>query len=168
MGNDATITLRLPLEDITRADELVPYLERVPALRAARVSRSLVLRLALATGLDALQAQYTGTALPPEPAPLPVERAPSQPATDEPATVFTKAYQKPSRRSEPTTDAGARLRAWREAIPLTQKEVVKRFEFGVTQTTWSRYERGDSKPSPTVAAKIAAETDIPADAWTDE
>ena len=166
MGNDATITLRLPIEDITRADELVPYLERVPALRAARVSRSLVLRLALATGLDALEKQYTGASLPPEPEPLPVERAPSQPATDEPASVFTKAYNKPSRRSEPTTDAGARLREWREGIPLTQKEAAARF--GVTQTTWSRYETGKSKPGFTFAAELADETDIPADAWKDE
>ena len=166
MGNDATITLRLPIEDITRADELVPYLERVPALRAARVSRSLVLRLALATGLDALEKQYTAASLPPEPAPLPVERTTSQPAEDDPGSTFLKAYNKPSRRSEPTTDAGARLRQWREGIPLNQKQAGERF--GVTQTTWSRYERGDTKPGPTLAAKIAAETDIPAEAWTDE
>jgi len=171
MANDATITLRLPVDDLDRADELVPLLEQVPTLRAARVSRSLVLRLALATGLDALEQEYklggpsvSARARRERPAKLRDERTPVEPAAEDPPSVFTKAYQRPSRRSEPKTEAGAALRAWREGIPLTQHEAGERL--GLGQTTLSRFETGKTLPSKGQAERIEQVTGIPAADWS--
>lgn len=52
--------IRLPDELMNRADRLVPLLQRDPELLAigARVSTSLVLRLAIVRGLDALEREY--------------------------------------------------------------------------------------------------------------
>lgn len=59
MSSDATIiTLRLPKSFVDRADGLIAQLaEDEEALLLGRVSRSIVLRLAVLRGLEALEAQ---------------------------------------------------------------------------------------------------------------
>jgi len=59
MSSDATIiTLRLPKSFVDRADSLIAQLaEDEEALLLGRVSRSIVLRLAVLRGLEALEAQ---------------------------------------------------------------------------------------------------------------
>lgn len=62
--SDATIiTLRLPKSFVDRADGLIAQLaENEEALLLGRVSRSIVLRLAVLRGLDALEAQVASRA----------------------------------------------------------------------------------------------------------
>jgi hypothetical protein len=65
MNDKAQTALRIELELLNRAASLVPVLRRDPLVRAlGQVSRSSVLRIALAKGLDLLEKQ-TGTVLPP-------------------------------------------------------------------------------------------------------
>jgi DNA-binding XRE family transcriptional regulator len=175
MPNDATITLRLPVDDLDRADELVPLLEQVPHLRAARVSRSLVLRLALYEGLAVLEKQYGAPATVQSPKPQPATVKPAKPKPTkvesvpddtDPASAFLGQYQKPSRRTTPTTAAGEQLRAWREGVPLTQAEAA--VKLGCGQSTYSPYETGKRVPTAKRAREIEALTGIPASAWTAE
>lgn len=57
-GNDSAVALRLPDEWLKRADALVEFLlESRPGMS---VTRSDVLRIALARGLDALEAERDG------------------------------------------------------------------------------------------------------------
>ncbi len=60
MPQDQTITLRIAkAEDITeRADALLPIIAALPEYRALRVTRSVVLRLALMQGLDDLESKH--------------------------------------------------------------------------------------------------------------
>ncbi|MCP4679903.1 MAG: hypothetical protein GY854_31305 [Deltaproteobacteria bacterium] len=60
MPQDQTITLRIAkAEEITeRADKLLPIIAALPEYRALRVSRSVVLRLALLKGLEELEAEH--------------------------------------------------------------------------------------------------------------
>ena len=176
MPNDATITLRLPVEDLDRADELVPHLEKVPTLRAARVSRSLVLRLALYEGLEALEKRYktvvevevAPVASPPVEAPSPSPPATAAPAPDDPASAYLREYPKPSRRSKPKTEVGRRLREWRERQGLTQAQAAEKI--GVAQNTWSSLETGKRKRTPkaTTLEALEALTGIPVAAWTED
>jgi len=58
MPNDVQVTLRLPSDLVDRVDALLPALNRHPELLAfGRVSRSAVVRLALADGLRRLEAR---------------------------------------------------------------------------------------------------------------
>lgn len=57
-GNTPLTALRLPDALLARVDALIPILERTPEGAAAGVSRSYVMRLALARGLDALEADH--------------------------------------------------------------------------------------------------------------
>ena len=55
MAHDAAVNLRLPRALLDRAEALVPALESDPKLQASRVTRAVVIRLALAKGLEALE-----------------------------------------------------------------------------------------------------------------
>ena len=55
MANEEAVSLRLPAGTMDRAETLIAELKRHPALQAARVSRALVLRLALLRGLEELE-----------------------------------------------------------------------------------------------------------------
>ena len=59
MAEPTTTTVRLMDVDLARADALIPAVATDPTLRAAgvTVTRSLVLRLAVARGLDLLEAE---------------------------------------------------------------------------------------------------------------
>ena len=52
------ISIRLSEDDLARADALMPALERVPELAAARVTQAMVLRLAITEGLKVLEAKH--------------------------------------------------------------------------------------------------------------
>ena len=72
MNNKAQTALRIELDLLNRAELLVPVLRRDPLVRAlGQVSRSSVLRVALAKGLDLLE-QETGT-VPSPPVPTATE-----------------------------------------------------------------------------------------------
>ncbi len=72
MHNKAQTALRIELELLNRAELLVPVLRQDPLVRAlGQVSRSSVLRIALAKGLDLLENE-TGT-VPPPPVPTATE-----------------------------------------------------------------------------------------------
>jgi len=58
MAHDAAVNLRLPQALLDRAEALVPALEADVKLQASRVTRAVVIRLALARGLEALEAEY--------------------------------------------------------------------------------------------------------------
>ena len=58
MAHDAAVNLRLPQALLDRAEALVPALEADPKLQASRVTRAVVIRLALAKGLEALEEEY--------------------------------------------------------------------------------------------------------------
>ena len=76
MNNKAQTALRIELDLLNRAELLVPVLRQDPLVRAlGQVSRSSVLRVALAKGLDLLE-QETGTV--PSP-PVPTATEPSDP-----------------------------------------------------------------------------------------
>jgi len=55
MANKDEVFLRLPEGTLDRAEALIADIKKHPALQAARVSRALVLRLALLRGLDELE-----------------------------------------------------------------------------------------------------------------
>src|SRR5262245_58497150 len=52
----------------------------------------------------------------------------------------------------PACPAPAKLRAWREANGLTQREAAA--EVGVSQPTWSEWEAGRSKPDIDSVARL--------------
>lgn len=58
MTNDEQVTVRMPGGTWDRAEALVQHLADRPEFRAARLTRSMVLRMALLEGLDALEARY--------------------------------------------------------------------------------------------------------------
>lgn len=60
MPNEEAVSLRLPAGTLDRAEALIATLKTHPALQAARVSRALVLRLALLRGLDELERDSKG------------------------------------------------------------------------------------------------------------
>ena len=60
VANDEAVSLRLPAGTMDRAEALISELKKHPALQAARVSRALVLRLALLRGLDELEREAKG------------------------------------------------------------------------------------------------------------
>jgi len=51
------ISLRVATEDLERIDALLPYLSQHDDLRAARVTRSLALRVALQRGIRSLESE---------------------------------------------------------------------------------------------------------------
>lgn len=153
MPNDATITLRLPEEDIQRADELLQVLEKNPELRAARVSRSVVLRMAIDMGLEALKTKYTRKAAAPVVAP--------KPAPD-PAQAVRKLGK---RVVVPDGSPPAQLRAWRKAKELSQQAVAD--ETGISRSMWGDYETGKKKPGEENAQLLEELTGIPAASWFD-
>ncbi|MCK9460432.1 MAG: hypothetical protein M0R80_12405 [Proteobacteria bacterium] len=57
MVQDATVTIRLPQDLLDRAEKLIPRLEKQGALAATRVSKAVVIRLALLRGLDAIESE---------------------------------------------------------------------------------------------------------------
>jgi len=57
MSQDESTSLRLPEGTLARAGALVAFLKSRPTLRAVRVSRSAVLRIALLRGLDELECE---------------------------------------------------------------------------------------------------------------
>ena len=60
MPQDGTLTLRIAKTDMIaeRADALVPLLAKKPEYTAFRISRSVVLRIALQRGLDGLEEEF--------------------------------------------------------------------------------------------------------------
>ena len=153
---------------------LASYLERADAVLAkmdslyrgpdplglwgsVRLSRSLVLRSALARGLEVLEREV-GIA------PPSTEPAAAEPDDMEPASAFVREYRKPSRRSPSITVAGRRLRRWRESNGLTQTKAAERF--GKKQAQWGKYEKGTSLPRPALRAKLEDLAGIDPDDWT--
>jgi len=55
--SDEQITVRLPQDLLDRIDGLIDPVSELPEYRALRITRSVVLRLALDSGLDALEAR---------------------------------------------------------------------------------------------------------------
>lgn len=56
MSESTIVTLRLPKSLVDRADALIPKLEQDPGMQImGRVSRSIVLRLAVLRGLEELE-----------------------------------------------------------------------------------------------------------------
>jgi len=174
MSNNATITLRLPGEDVDRAEALIDALSRDPRLRPARIGRSYVLRLALDLGLGVLEHEpgdgSPATRTPPK-APEPTTTAPKErkapePDDSAPASTFVRAYGKPSRLSKPATPTAARLREWRQREALTQTAAGKLLGRG--QSTFSALETGKRKPTAEQAAKIQELSGIPVEDWTEE
>lgn len=55
--SEGQITIRLPQDLLDRADALIDRLSKLPEYRALRITRSVVLRLALDGGLGALEAR---------------------------------------------------------------------------------------------------------------
>jgi len=65
MASKAQTALRIEMQMLKRAELLVPHLSRDPLMRAiGQVSRSAVLRVALAKGLEALESEHGGPSLP--------------------------------------------------------------------------------------------------------
>lgn len=60
MTQDAALTIRLPQELLDRAERLIPLLESHGPLAATRVSKAVVIRLALMRGLDELERDVRG------------------------------------------------------------------------------------------------------------
>lgn len=58
MPSDRQITFRLPSELLDRADAMVEVLAAEPEFQAYRMSRGVVLRLALHRGLESLEAEF--------------------------------------------------------------------------------------------------------------
>jgi hypothetical protein len=56
--NETTITLRLPMDLLEKADALVPKVAGHGDLQAVRITRSTVLRLALLRGIETLEREY--------------------------------------------------------------------------------------------------------------
>jgi hypothetical protein len=66
MSSKAQTALRIEVQMLQRAELLVPHLAKDPLMRAiGQVSRSSVLRVALAKGLVALEREHGGPSLPP-------------------------------------------------------------------------------------------------------
>jgi len=66
MANDEQIVLRLPSAMLNRAEKLEQRIASDPAMMAegnVRMSRSVVLRMALARGLETLEKEYSGSSL---------------------------------------------------------------------------------------------------------
>ena len=148
-----------------------------------KVSRSTVARLVMDAGLEAMETKYKGTPPPQRvksytvmdpqdggrakaaiPTPTVDQAASGEAATvariqdsdpDDlaPASAFVRAVgRKPSRRSKPTTRSGRLVRRWREGNGLSQEQAADRF--GVSQPTWGRWERGESKPTKAARAEL--------------
>mgnify|MGYP001273945540 CR=1 FL=1 len=60
MPNETQVALRLPADAVRRAAALAEKMARAPELRAWRLTRSAVLRLALLRGIESLEAEYLG------------------------------------------------------------------------------------------------------------
>jgi hypothetical protein len=59
MSDEVPTSVRLPREFLTRLDALVPKLEKVPTVAAlGPLTRSKVLRLALARGIEVLETEH--------------------------------------------------------------------------------------------------------------
>jgi len=59
--SEGQITVRLPQDLLDRIDDLIDPVSELPEYRALRITRSVVLRLALDSGLEALEARLTTT-----------------------------------------------------------------------------------------------------------
>lgn len=55
--SEGQITIRLPQDLLDRADALIDRVSDLPEYRALRITRSVVLRLALDDGLESLEAR---------------------------------------------------------------------------------------------------------------
>lgn len=59
MKHNASITMRLPKEILDRAENLIPLMQDESELgSAANIKRSMILRMALNKGLEALEQKY--------------------------------------------------------------------------------------------------------------
>ena len=132
MHNKAQTALRIELELLNRAELLVPVLSQDPLVRAlGQVSRSSVLRVALAKGLDLLEHE-TGT----EPSPpVTTTTEPSDPRGS--VVVFSDDWAELRRRPAPPVKApppvadpmaaGRRIEAL-HSKGLSLREIAKRLE----------------------------------------
>lgn len=59
--SEGQITIRLPQDLLDRLDDLIDPVSELPEYRALRITRSVVLRLALDSGLEALEARLATT-----------------------------------------------------------------------------------------------------------
>jgi len=125
MNSKAQTALRIELELLNRAELLVPVLSRDPLVRAlGQVSRSSVLRIALAKGLALLE-QETGTV---PTLPVPTATEPNDPMGS--VVVFSDDWSELRRPSRPPPDfdpqaAGRRIEAL-NAQGLSLREIAQR------------------------------------------
>jgi len=165
MADDrVSLTIRVPDSYLDRADAVLDKLDNLykgpdplGLWDSVRMSRSLVLRVALDRGLADLEAEVEGKPREaPEKAPsAPHKPRPKQPAPARLATDLATAGRKVRRSSRlkpPATVAGVKIRAWRTAEGIDQTELSRRIGKGQGQT--SRYERGQTEPPPDVRAQL--------------
>jgi len=167
-GSDplVNLTIRAAASCFTRADALIePLAEHSPAddhlglWNSVRWSRSMVLRVALARGLQALEQEVNGEPTPePAPAVREVTRQPDPPPVSAAAQRPSGFQEKPA-----ATVAGAKLRAWRHSEGLGVSAAADRL--GVSRATLSRYELKSVSPNAR-AAVAALVPGIDADDWT--
>jgi DNA-binding transcriptional regulator YiaG len=151
------LTIRAPASYIARADALLgqigvlaPADDPLGLWAAVRQSRSVVLRLALVRGLQALEQDVAVNAEPPanheptEAIPAP-RKVTAEPDDTEPASAYIRAYgRKPSRQSKPATVSGIKMRNWRQGKGLSQTEAAAMVDR--KQAAWGRWERGEVTP----------------------
>ena len=179
MADDrVSLTIRVPDSYLDRSDALLDKLDKLyrgpdplGLWDSVRMSRSLVLRVALDRGLADLEREVEGkpAAAPEKPASAAHKPRPKRPAPPRLATDLVAAGRRKVRRSSrtkpPMTVAGVKIRAWREQEGLKQAEAAERL--GVVQSHWSRIERGEMLPGDDVAADLAGLVgDIASDDWT--
>ena len=125
MNSKAQTALRIELELLNRAELLVPVLRRDPLVRAlGQVSRSSVLRIALAKGLALLE-QETGTV---PSLPVPTATEPNDPTGS--VVVFSDDWSELREPSPPASSfdpqaAGRRIEAL-HANGLSLREIAQR------------------------------------------
>ena len=167
MADDrVSLTIRVPDSYLDRADALLDKLDKLyrgpdplGLWDSVRMSRSLVLRVALDRGLADLEREVEGqpAAAPEKPPSAPHKPRPKRPApprlSADLATAGRRKVRRSSRTKPPMTVAGVKIRAWREGEGLKQAEAAERL--GVVQSHWSRIERGEMLPSDEVTARLA-------------
>ena len=140
MGNAITMTIRAPTEVVERAERLVDYVRgpMITAITGGRVSRSMVLRIALLEGLQVLEERY---------GPI----APAPPAT------------RPQRQQEPRKTGPDALAQWLEDKGLSQAQAAKML--GVNQSVVSQWKTGKLTPKDDQRARLFEVAGIPAECW---
>lgn len=175
--------VKLPVELLDRAGVLVAAMEAREEYRLLGLSKAGVVRLALARGLALLEAEFLESTPPvievesidgrkvaskPEPRPAPTEplsytRAPGAPPETAPTVRSGAPRKRAPKTAPPMTGPAAELRQWRKEQGHTQGQAAALL--GLTQATWSRWERNETPPTAEDAAKLEEISGIPAASW---